>query len=293
VYPQATGKKITVTFLQGFSQWGRKKVQRVSTSPEELRVSFLHYIIGRMPESERTRFEEHLLEDQDFSDAAAACEQELIDAYALHRLNAEETKTVGLWIEASPRRVERVAIARTLLLATPQQGLRRRRIGVVLAAAACVFLAATLYLASVRKSHREQGTQLSAINTPPAQTQTPTAATSSEAARPDIVLIAAERVRGKQKTTSYQVHRENPIQLQVVLPGQTARSGYQVRLTPLANQCKILLQQDNLEAQTLAGQLYLTVTLPPGSLPPATYTASVTRQGNTLISTFTLKWVDN
>ena len=256
-------------------------------------MSFLHYIMGRMPEPERTRFEEQLLGDQDFSDAAAVCEQELIDAYALHRLNAEETKTVSLWIEASPRRVERVAIARSLLLATPQQGLRRRRIGVVLAAAACVFLAATLYLVNVRKSHREQGTQLSATNTPPAQIQTPTAATSGEAAKPDIVLIAVERVRGKQKTATYQVHRESPIQLQVVLPGQTARSGYQVRLTPLADQSNILLQQNNLEAQTLAGQLYLTVTLPPGSLPPATYTASVTRNGNALVSTFTLTWVHN
>jgi anti-sigma-K factor RskA len=293
VYPQATGEKNIVTFPQGFSHWGRKKVQRVSTSPEELRVSFLHYIMGRMPEPERTRFEEHLLEDQDFSDAAAVCEQELIDAYALHRLNAEETKTVGLWIEASPRRVERVAIARTLLLATPQQGLRRRQIGIVLAAAACVFMAATLYLVNTKVLHHGQKPTLSAANTPPAQIQTPTAATSSEAARPDIVLIAAERVRGKQESATYQVHRERPIQLQVVLPGQTARSGYQVRLTLLANQSRVLLQQDNLEAQTLAGQLYLTVTLPPGSLPPATYTASVTHQGNTLISTFTLKWVHN
>jgi hypothetical protein len=292
VYTQATGKKNTVTFLQDFSQWGRKKVQRVSTPPQELRASFLHYIMGRMPEPERTRFEEQLLEDQDFSDAAAACEQELIDAYALHQLDAEQTRTVGLWIEASPRRVERVAIARTLLLATPQRGLRRKRIGVALAAAACLFAAAALYLVNVRKPHHEQGTQLSATNAPPTQIQTPPAAAPpSEAARPDIVLIAAERVRGKQETATYQVHRKSPVQLQVVLPGQTARSGYQVRVTPLADPGKILLQQNNLEAQSLAGQLYLTVTLPPGSLPPATYTASVTSQGNTLISTFTLKWI--
>jgi anti-sigma-K factor RskA len=281
-----------VTFLQGFSQWGRKKVQRVSTSPEELRASFLHYIMGRMPEPDRTRFEEKLLEDQDFSDAAAVCEQELIDAYALHHLDAEQTRTVGLWIEASPRRVERVAMARTLLLATPRRGLRRKRIGVALAAAACVFVAATLYLVNIRKPHHEQGTQLSATNAPPTQIQTPPAAANPrETAKPDIVLIAAERVRGKQETATYQVHRENPIQLQVVLPGQTARSGYQVSLAPLADPGKILLQQDNLEAQTLAGQLYLTLTLPPGSLPPATYTASITHQGNTLVSTFTLNWV--
>jgi hypothetical protein len=292
VHPQATGKKNTVTFLQGFSQWGRKKVQRVSTSPQDLRVSFLHYIMGRMPEPDRARFEEQLLEDQDFSDAAAACEQELIDAYALHRLDAEETRAVGLWIEASPKRVERVAMARALLLATPQRDLRRKRIGFALATAACLFAAATLYLVNTRLLHHApKAAQLSATNAPPAQNQTPAAATSSEAARPDIVLIAAERVRGKQETTTYQVHRENPIQLQVVLPGQTARSGYQVRVAPQADPSKILLQQDNLEAQTLASQLYLTVTLPPGSLPPATYTASVTRQGNTLISTFTLKWV--
>jgi anti-sigma-K factor RskA len=257
-------------------------------------VSFLHYITGRMPEPDRTHFEEHLLEDLDFSDAAAACEQELIDAYALHRLNAEETKTIGLWIEASPRRVERVAMARTLLQVTPQRGLRRKRIGVALAAAACLLMAATLYLVNTKVLHHGQKPTLFGANAPSPQNQAPAAlTTSSEAAKPDVVLIAAERVRGKQETVTYQIHRESPIQLQVVLLGQTARSGYQVRLTPLADQSNILLQQDNLEARTLAGQLYLTVTLPPGSLPPATYTASVTRQGDTLVSTFTLKWVHN
>jgi hypothetical protein len=280
-----------VTFLQDFSQWGRKKVQRVSTSPQDLRVSFLHYIMGRMPEPDRARFEEQLLEDQDFSDAAAACEQELIDSYALHRLDAEETRAVGLWIEASPKRVERVAMARALLLATPQRGLRRKRIGFALATAACLFAAATLYLLNSRLLHHApKAAQLSAANAPPSQTQAPAAANSSQAATPDIVLIAAERVRGKQETATYQVHRESPIQLQVVLPGQTARSGYQVRVTPLADPGKILLQQNNLEAQSISGQLYLTVTLPPGSLPPATYTASVSRQSNTLVSIFTVKW---
>ena len=281
-------------FLQGFSQWSRKRVQRVANSPQDLRVSFLQYIMGRMPEPDRTRFEEHLLEDQDVSDAAAVCEQELIDAYALHRLNEEETKTVSAWIEASPRRVERVAMARTLLQVTPQRGLRRKRIGVALAAAACLLMAATLYLVNTKVLHHGQKPNLLAANAPPPQNQTPaTLTTSSEAAKPDVVLIVAERVRGKQETATYQIHRDSPIQLQVVLLGQTARSGYQVRLTPLADQSNILLQRDNLEAQTLAGQLYLTVTLPPGALPPATYTASVTRQGNTLVSTFTLKWVHN
>jgi len=266
----------------------------VSISPDDLRASFLQYITGRLPEPDKTHFEEQLLKDQDFSDAAAACEQELIDAYALHRLDAKETRTIGLWVEASPDRVERVAMARALLQAAPQQGLRRRQISFALAAAACLLVAATLYLVNTRMLHREQrNTQLSAAMTPPQtqiQPQAPKSAATTATAKPDIVLIAAERTRGEQKTATYQVHRESPVQLQIVLPSEAARSGYQLRVTPLADPRKTLLRQNDLEAQSVAGQLYLTVTLPPGSLPPATYLASVSHQGDTLISTFTLKW---
>jgi hypothetical protein len=291
VHPQATGKKYTVTFLQEFSQWGRKKVQRVSISQEDLRASFLEYILGRLSEPDRTRFEERLLGDQDLSDAAAECEQELIDNYAMHRLDPEETRAVGLWIEASPERVERVAIARALLQAAPQRGFRKQRIGIALAIAACLFVAAALYLVNTRTLHHAQTANQLSANAPP-QSQPPATPTpnADQGAKPDVVLIAAERIRGEQKTATYQLHREAPIQLQVLLPGETEPAGYQVRITPLADRSRILLQQNNLEAQSISGQLYLTVTLPPGSLPPATYTASVSRQGNTLVSDFTVKW---
>lgn len=276
-----------MTFWQDFSQWGRKKVQRVSHSPDDLRASFLQYITGRLPEPDRTRFEELLLEDQDFSDAAAACEQELIDNYVLHRLDEEDARAIGLWIEASPERVERVTMARALLQATPQTR-RKKKTNIALAAAASLLVAATLYLVNTKMLRHEQSTtQLSAANTAPQNPAPPAAATT----KPDIVLIAAERTRGEQKTATYQVHRENPIQLQVVLPGETAHSGYQLRIASLADQSKTLLQQNDLEAQLISGQLYLTVTLPPGSLPPATYTASISRHGDTLVSTFTLKWI--
>jgi hypothetical protein len=276
-----------VTFLQDFSQWGRKKVQRVSTSPDDLRASFLRYITGRLPEPDKTRFEERLLEDQDFSDTAAACEQELIDNYALRRLDAEETRAVGLWIEASPERVERVTMARVLLRATPPRGQPKKKTNITLAAAASLLAAATLYLVNSKLSHHEQqATQLSASNSP---LQDQTAATATT--KPDIVLIAAERTRGEQKTVTYQIHRESPIQLQVLLPGETNHSGYQLRIVSFTDPSKTLLEQNELEAQSIGGQLYLTATLPPGSLPPATYTASVSRQGDTLVSTFALKWV--
>jgi hypothetical protein len=270
----------------------------VSISPDDLRASFLQYITGLLPEPGKTHFEEQLLADQNFSDAAAACEQELIDAYAMHRLDAEEARVIGLWVEASPDRVERVAMARALLQATPHRGLHRRQISFALAAAACLLVAAALYLVNTKMMHHQQSnTQLSAANTSPQnqtppqiQPQTPKSAATTATAKPDVVLIAAERTRGEQKTATYQVHRENPVQLQIVLPGETAHSGYQLRVTPLADPGKTLLQQNDLEAQSMAGQLYLTVTLPPGSLPPETYLASVSHQGDTFTSTFTLKW---
>jgi hypothetical protein len=276
-----------VTFRQDFSQRGRKKVQRVSNSPDDLRASFLQYITGHLTEPDRSRFEEQLLEDHDFCDAAATCEQELIDDYALHRLNPEETRAIHLWIEASPERVERAVMARALLRTTPRRSMRRRGIGVALAVAASLLVAATLY--GVRSLRREQrNNQQSVASTVPAQNQTSAIGIT---AKPDVVLIAAERTRGEQETQTYQVHRENPIQLQIVLPGETERTGYEVRLAPAANQNKTVLQQNDLEAKSMAGQLYLTLTLPPGSLPPATYRAAVSRQGDTLTSTFTLRWV--
>jgi len=208
----------------------------------------------------------------------------------MHRLDVEETRAIGLWIEASPERVERVTMARVLLQSTPQRGQQKKKTNITLAAAASLLAAATLYLVNSKMSHHEQqATQLSASNTAP---QDHTAAATATT-KPDIVLIAAERTRGEQKTATYQIHRESPIQLQVLLPGETNHSGYQLRIVSLTDPSKTLFEQNELEAQSIAGQLYLTATLPPGSLPPATYTASISRRGDTLISTFALKWVTN
>jgi hypothetical protein len=59
--------------------------------------------------------------DQDFSDAVAVHEQDLIDAYALGSLTPEEARSIQTWIEASPRRMQRVGMARALLVRHPQK----------------------------------------------------------------------------------------------------------------------------------------------------------------------------
>ena len=264
---------------------------KVSISESDLCPALLRYITGKSTESERAEFEERLLADQEFSDAAAVCEQELVDAYALRQLNADEMEELRDWIEASADRTQRVKMARALLLPRPQRIRSNPRVAIILAVAACVLVAITLPL--MHRAAQKDATSVSqapAPNAMPSPSAIPPSVAIPSAIKPDVILLAAERVRGEQQIASYQVHRNAPVQLQVLLSGETARSGYSLQVTPLEGPRRILLEKTGLPAQSVNGQLYLNVTLPPGSLPPATYTASVSRHGETLTSQFTLKW---
>jgi hypothetical protein len=287
MHSQSIGQKYTVIFLQYFSLRGRRKVHKVSGSQNDLRAKFLQYVMGRLPGPERASFEEQLLADHDLSDAAADCEQDLIDAYALRQLNPEESREVGLWIEASPDRVARVAIARALLQRSPQRSSGRQRITIALAVAACLVAAVALYVVDTRMHRADKAAQFAAAT--PAPPINPAIAANTTI-KPDIILIAAERVRGEQKTATYPIHQDSPIQLQILLPGESARSGYKLRVTTLADRNRVLIERDDLEAQSFDGQLYLTISLPAGTLPPATYLAAVSRQNDILTSPFSLVW---
>jgi hypothetical protein len=263
----------------------------VSILENDLRPVLLRYITGGLSELKRSAFEERLLTDQEFSDDAAVCEQELIDAYALRQLNDGDMESLRPWIESSPGRMQRVKMARALLLPRPQRMRSRQRITVLLAAAACVLAAVTLLF--VHRTTQKESTsisQTSATNAKPFQVASGPSVASPVETKPDVILLAVERIRGEQQTASYQVHRDAPVQLQIMLGGETARSGYGLQVVSQEGKRHILLEKKDLEAQSLNGQLYLSVTLPPGSLPPATYTASVSRSGETLVSHFTLKW---
>jgi hypothetical protein len=259
----------------------------VPISESGLRPALLRYIAGRSTEFERAEFEERLLADQEFSDAAAVCEQELIDAYALQQLNADDMEGLRPWVEASPQRMQRVEIARALLLPRPQKIRAKQRMAVILAIAACVLAAVTLHVThrpvqSVPQTSATNGGQSHGANGPSVALPTDT--------KSDVILLVAERTRGDQQIANYQVHRAAAVQLQVMLSGETAHSGYTLQVVPVEGPRHILLEKKALQAQSMNGQLYLNVTLPPGSLPPATYAASVSRGGETLVSHFTLKW---
>jgi len=229
--------------------------------------------------------------DQEFSDEAAICEQELIDAYAVRQLNANDMESLKPWIENSPHRRERAKMARALLTAQPQKIRIQRRVAFVWAAAACVALAVTLPLMKkMTQRNTASVSQTATTNPQVAQNENPPLAAVPGTMKPDVILLAAERMRGEPQAATYQVHPSAPVQLQIMLPGETERSGYGLQVFPLAGPHHVLLEKTNLQAESMNGQLYLNVALPPGYFPAATYTASVSREGETLVSHFTLKY---
>ncbi len=63
-----------------------------------LRLELLRYLTGEMSEDKRTAFASRLLGDQEFSDAVAMCEQDLIDAYASETLDQDQMRSIQPWI---------------------------------------------------------------------------------------------------------------------------------------------------------------------------------------------------
>ncbi len=258
-------------------------------SENHLRLSLLRYIAADLTADERAIFEERLLTDQDFSDAIAAYEQDLIDAYALGSLTAEEARSIPTWIEASPRRMQRVNMARAFLIRRPQKIRRKQYVTITLAAAACVLAAVGVTLSLTSKSMRQNSTIVSSGTMAAVQKGMPDTPPGNTA-KPEVILLVAERTRGQQQITTHQLHSGAPVQLQILLAGETARSGYLLKIHFLGEDKHVLPEYKDLNAESVGGQLYIKVDLLPGSLSQGTYRAFVSRGGDTLVSDFSVRW---
>ena len=252
------------------------------------RLSLLRYIAADLTADERALFEERLLKDQDFSDAVAVHEQDLIDAYALGSLAPEETRSIQAWIEASPRRMQRVNMARAFLIRRPQKIRRKQYVTIMLAAAACILAAVGITLSLTSKSMRQNSKNVYS-GTIAAVQNGMRDKSPGNTAKPEVILLVAERVRGQQQTTTHQLHRGASVQLQIILVGETARSGYLLRLHSLGKDKRVLSEYKDLNAESVDGQLYIKVDFSPDSLPSGTYRAFVSRGGDTLVSDFAVR----
>jgi hypothetical protein len=103
------------------------------------------------------------------------------------------------------------------------------------------------------------------------------------------ILLVAERLRGEQQITTHHIRPDVPVQIQVLLPQQTAHAGYTLTVSSLDDTRHVLVEQKHLQAQLTKGQPYLSIMFAPGSLPAGRYRAYVNRGGDTVVSQFTVE----
>jgi hypothetical protein len=260
-----------------------------STGTDNLRTLFVNYVTDRLSAPEREEMEDRLLADQEFSDSMAICEQELIDAYATRSLTTGDAENLRPWIEGSETRLQRVALARTLLQ-------KRRHVWrlpaktVLLALAACLLLTIGLI---IRWSPwiQKPGQR------PVSEAQAPSSATSPAETKParapvqktDIILLVAERIRGQQgQIPTFIIHPGNPIKLEILLATDAA-AGYGLKIVRSGTRATPVYAQPYLEPHSIDGQEYLSTMLTGESLSPGTYDAILTRGGKSLVSRFVIK----
>lgn len=265
----------------------RELLRMESTDKGHQCTRFLHYVTNRLSASEREAMESRLLTDQEFSDEIAACEQELIDAYAVRTLSADDMAELEPWIESSTLRMQRVAVARSFLM-RKQHALRTwSGKASLLALAACLFFTISLiaiWSPWIRKPHQSTNSQALAPSAPPP------AAQLQPAPKPDVILLVAERMRGEQaKIPTFVLHRGSPVRLEILLATDVG-SSYALKILPAQPGAQPVFAQANLEPQSIHGQRYLSAVLTGVQLDPGTYDAIVTRHGETQRSSFAIKW---
>lgn len=128
------------------------------------------YLLGDLPEAERDRVEVRMLEDPDLSEAMAAMETDLIDAYARSELNPEERAGVERNLLATP--AQRARLASAVALQKSLRGvvpMRRRRTWIPLAAAAAIAIAVGV---AIFAPQRERVPTERVVTTPPVSAST-------------------------------------------------------------------------------------------------------------------------
>ena len=262
----------------------------MAEDPNQLCESFLRYVTGRMSEGEALSFEERLLSDHALSDAAAVCEQELIDRYAAGELNEADRTALQTWIEASPRRMQRVRLAQSLLAFANDRVQHRSGMRFVLPIAALIAGLAVLTwmtgkhfrdnAGSVSQTAAQNGASSASEKTP----QRNGLATPAN----QVILVVAERVRGERPPQPMTVPRDSSVTLQVLLPEGAANSSYRLRVTK-ANAQSPVLDDRGVKPVATGDRLYLIAHVSAGVLMPGLYTIDVDGAEESFLSQVTLR----
>lgn len=103
-----------------------------------------------------------------------------------------------------------------------------------------VTIGISLRMATKSRSEVSPG---SIANTIPPKNQTNQ---SENAQTPAVILLVAERIRGNQPVTTYDVRPDVPVQLQIMLSGGSVNSIYTLKIASLDGGQHTFLQKKNL-----------------------------------------------
>lgn len=262
----------------------------MSDDSGQLRDNFLRYVTGGMEPEEVLSFEERLVGDLGFSDAAALCEQELIDAYAAGELNEADTTALQHWLEGSPRRMQRVQLARSLQEIGRRKVQRQWSMRLVLPIAAVIAGLAVLTWMTGRRfvHHPEPASDAVAQKGVPAGSERPPEPPSSPAAPEQVILVVAERVRGDMPAQLVTPQRGSAVALQVLLPADAADSPYRIRVAKSEGSRGAVLDQRGVRPVVTRDRLVLNAHLPGDALTPGSYTVVVDGAQESFVSRMTV-----
>jgi len=241
---------------------------------DQLRDSFLRYVTGKMKPEEALSFEERLLADHAFSDAAALCEQELIDGYAAGEQDDPDRTALSAWIKASPRRMQRLRLARSLQELGSRRTSRQWGMGFVLPIAAVLAgLAVLTMIARRRFEHSLVPAQNMAAQKDARPNSSPLA--NAHKAPELMILLVAERVRGELPVQVVMSQPGTAATLQLLLPEGAADSRYRIRVEKDDGDQRTVLDNSGVNTVITGDRLVLIAHLPEGVLTPGPYTVTV------------------
>lgn len=219
----------------------------VSEPQRTVQATLLLYVTGALTEQEAEAFESRLLTNEEFASRVDAAEIDLLDDYAVglfdptageQPLSPTALQLLEQWIEGSSVRREHVRLTRLLRSPRPTTrktvevaegqavapAARRRSLRLLgLAAAACLLVVAGLLLLTQRRAAVPAPSVATAPHAP-----VPTGSSAHPARHEDVILLAAERLRGgqTQKPGSYLIHAGSPVRLQVLVPSSATHDVY-------------------------------------------------------------------
>jgi hypothetical protein len=241
-----------------------------------------------MSTEHRESFERKMLEDGLFSEEIEAVEFDLREEYADGALQGPEREHLKTWIDSSSERKAQILVTQGLRRSALKHGRIRviQKLAWASAIAACLILTISWPLLRARRS------ALPTKSIVPNATSTP----PSVAAKEDVILLMAERLRGSKnnnQVTTYTIHSDARTRLQVILPSGHSDPAYSIRIRPSGGRSNPEFYFDNLLMQGGTAMAYLDVTLAPESLKSGMYVAEIRSRNGVYSQLFRVELVQD